>query len=296
MNKGLISAASAYILWGFLPIYWKQLSSLGANEILSHRIVWSLLFLGILLTLRSDWSWLREILKDRRKTLTIVFASILLAINWGLYIWGVNTDRIVEASLGYFINPLLSVVLGMIFFGETLRKKQVAAILVAVAGVLYLTWDYGRVPWLALSLAGSFGIYGVLKKQSPLNSIRGLTFEMTFLIVPALGYLLYLNMQGRGAFPSTSLSTNLFLIGAGVMTAVPLLCFAYGAQSVELKTMGLLQYFAPSLQFLIGIFLYGEEFSLSRLVGFALIWAALILYSAETIHFNQKTIQPQPTS
>lgn len=294
MNRGFWSALGAYLLWGLLPIYWKLVQSVPAYEILSHRTVWSLVLLLILLAYQRNWGWLRPTLTNRRTALTFLVASLLLAINWGTYIWAVNSNYVVETSLGYFINPLVNVAFGFIFLKETMRSGQKFALVFALLGVLYLTWNYGQPPWISLTLAFSWATYGLLKKQSSLKAIEGLSLETAMLVVPMGGYLIWLQMTGEAAFVNAGASTTLLLMGAGIATAIPLLMFGYGAQRITLTTLGLLQYVAPSMQFLIGVYIYGESFPPSRLLGFGLIWLALVIYSAETIHNHRQTdLSPQ---
>ena len=299
MNKGIIYAAGAYIIWGLLPLYWKALSDVPAGQILAHRIVWSLVFVGIILTFRHNWQWLRGALRRPRVLLTFALSGTLLAVNWFTYIWGVNAGFIVETSLGYFINPLVNVLLGYLVLKERLRPAQWLALGVALAGVLYLTFSYGAIPWIALTLAFSFGIYGLIRKTAPLNSAEGLFLETAVLFLPALGFLLLMQSQGAGSFANGSVSTTLLLAGAGIVTSVPLLLFASGARRITLTSLGLLQYIAPTLQFLIGVLVYGEEFGPARVIGFGLIWLALALYSIESINHRRRSRMaeaPQPVT
>lgn len=283
MNKGMLYGAGAYLLWGLLPIFWKSLHTVPALEILAHRMVWSLAFVVVLLAVQGHWRWLGPVFKNGRVLLTFAISALLLSLNWFLYIWSVNAGYIVETSLGYFINPLVNVLLGTLFLKERLRLWQAAAIIVAVIGVLYLTLHYGSLPWIALTLAGSFGVYGLLRKTASLNSLEGLTLETLLLFPPALAYLIYREWTGSAAFGHTGLPTMLLLICAGVATALPLLLFASGARRVTLTLMGILQYIAPTMQFLIGVFLYNESLTRARLIGFSLIWLALAIYSLEGI-------------
>ncbi len=283
MNKGVLYALGAYFLWGLFPLYWKNLQDVPPVEILSHRIVWSLLFLLGFLAVKRHWGWLRPALGNGKILLSSLLTAVLLGSNWLIYIFGVNTGRIVETSLGYFINPLVSVLLGMIFLREALRRGQWLAIGLAALGVLYLTVSVGALPWLSLVLAFSFGFYGLIRKTAVLNSQEGLTLEMGWLVLPAAGYLLYVQAQGTAAFARNGLATTVLLLLAGVATAVPLLLFAAGARLIPLATIGFLQYLAPTLQFLIGVFVYGEAFPPARMVGFSIIWLALALYSVEGI-------------
>ena len=292
MNKGVLYAAAAYVIWGLLPLYWKSLSDVPAGQILSHRIVWSLVFVGLILTLRHNWGWLRPAIARPRVLMTFIVSGILLGINWFVYIWGVNAGFIVETSLGYFINPLVNVLLGYLILKERLRPGQWLALSIALAGVLYLTFSYGAIPWIALTLAFTFGTYGLIRKTAVLNSAEGLFLETAVLFLPAFGFLLLQERSGAGAFAHTSPTTTLLLMGAGVVTSIPLLLFASGARRITMTTLGLLQYIAPTLQFLIGVFIYNEDFGPSRVVGFGLIWLALILYSAEGILRRRSMAKP----
>lgn len=283
MNKGIFYGVGAYLLWGLLPIFWKSLHDVPALEILSHRMVWSLAFVVVLLAVQGHWRWLVPVLKNGRVLLTFTISALLLSLNWFIYIWAVNAGYIVETSLGYFINPLVNVLLGTLFLKERLRAGQLAAIVVAVIGVLYLTLHYGSLPWIALTLAASFGVYGLLRKTAALNSLEGLTLETLLLFPPALAYLIYLEWVGTAAFGHISLTTTLLLVCGGVATALPLLLFASGARRVTLTLMGILQYIAPTMQLLIGVFLYHELLERERLIGFSLIWLALAIYSLEGI-------------
>jgi chloramphenicol-sensitive protein RarD len=280
-NSGTLVAFLSYVLWGFLPLYWHALKALPAAEILAHRIVWSLVFILGVLALTRRWGWLGDVRRRPSAYGRYVVTAVILALNYGVYLWANNSGHLVEASLGYFINPLVNVLLGMIFLRERLRPWQAAAVLIALTGVVYLTVDYGRLPWIALTLALSFGTYGLLRKTAGLGSIEGLTLEMAVLFLPSLAYLLVLAGQGAGAFGHSSAGTTLLLLGAGAATAVPMLMFTYGARRVTMTTLGILQYVAPTLQFLIGVYAFGEPFDESRLIGFAIIWAALAIYWIE---------------
>ena len=280
MNKqGLLAAAGAYIMWGFFPIYFKWLHDVPAIEILAHRIIWSFVLLSILLSARNAWGWLRPALKNRKLILVFTAAAVLLSVNWGIYIYAVNSEHVLESSLGYFINPLVNVFLGVLFLRERLRPHQWTAVGIAALGVAYLTWRYGQLPWIALSLAFSFGFYGLLKKISPLGSVNGLTLETALMGLPALGYLLILEAQGTSAFTHQGPLMTFLLILAGPVTALPLILFGYGAQRIPLYLLGLTQYVAPTIQFCLGVFLFNEPFNVNRLLGFILIWLALSVYT-----------------
>lgn len=282
-TRGILFAGGAYLLWGLLPIYWKTLQHVPATEILAHRMASSLLVVVLLLAARRSWSWIGTILDDRRTLLTFSASALLLSLNWLLYIWAVNSDHVVETSLGYFINPLVNVVLGMIFLRERLRPVQLVAVLVAAAGVLYLTANHGRLPWIALGLALSFGFYGLLRKTATLNSLEGLALETGIVFLPAFLYLGYFEAQGRATFGHGDLATSLLLALAGAATAVPLLLFAAGARRIPLSVLGVLQYVAPTLQFLLGVFVYGESLTTARLIGFSFVWVALLIFAGEGI-------------
>ncbi|WP_129670484.1 EamA family transporter RarD [Candidatus Chloroploca sp. Khr17] len=301
MNKGVLYAIGAYVSWGLLPIFWKALHHVPALEILANRVVWAMvaaLIVG-LFAFRTNWGWLFEALRQPRTLLVFVLSASLLSFNWGLYIWAVNADHVVETSLGYFINPLVNVFLGVVVLRERLRIGQGLGIALALAGVLYLTLTYGSPPWIALSLAGSFGLYGLLRKTAPLASIQGFTLETLVMALPALVFLGFVERTTGGTLGHADLFTTTLLISSGVVTAVPLLLFAAGARLVTLTTLGLLQYIAPTLQFLLGVFVYGEYLSTQRLLGFVLVWIALAIYSIEGIITSRRrqTITPaQPSS
>lgn len=291
MNRGLVYALVAYGMWGVLPIYWKALHTVSAAAILSHRMVWSLVVVVGILAVRQEWGWVRRV--DRKAVLTFIAVALLLIANWYTYIWAVNAGFIVESSLGYFINPLVNVLLGGIFLGERLRPIQKISIAIAFSGVVYLTISYGSLPWVALTLAFSFGFYGLLKKTAGLNALEGMGLEMIILSVPALAWLLFSGDPASPSLLTADWHITALLLGTGLVTAIPLLAFAAAARRLTLTTLGLMQYLAPSLQFLIGIFLYGEAFTPQRAVGFALIWTALALYSGETILRHRQRSQQQ---
>ena len=280
MNTGILYALATYILWGLFPIYWKQLDYVPAAQLIGHRILWSFLMLLAVILLTGQWRDFRS--KLNRETIKAHgLAGLLLGVNWLTYVWAVNNGYIVESSLGYFINPLLSVLLGILFLKEKLRPLQWIPIGMATIGVAYLTFAYGRLPWIALTLAFSFAFYGLLKKKSVLGSLYGLTLETGMLLLPALAYLLYADYTGNGIFLRLNLRTDLFLVGAGMVTAIPLLLFAQAAQRIPLTMIGLMQYIAPTGQFLIGVLLYKEAFTASQAVGFGIIWLALIFFWGE---------------
>ncbi len=288
MNKGILAGISAYILWGLFPIYWRLLEGDPAIEILAHRMVWSLVFVAGILTLQKEWRWLGEVFRNRRTVVIYTLAAILLACNWYTYIWAVNAGYVVEASLGYFINPLVNFLLGVIFLGEKLRGGQVAAVILAGLGVVYLTVNYGSLPWISLVLAFTFAMYGLIKKTAPLESMHGFSLETLVLFLPALAYLLYREAAGVGAFVHQGMLVTLLLILAGPVTSIPLLLFGYAARKIPLSMLGFIQYITPTMQFLLGVLVYFEPFPKARLVGFCIIWLALLVYSIEGVLFNRK--------
>jgi chloramphenicol-sensitive protein RarD len=283
VNRGILSGLGAYLIWGFIPVYFKLLQAVPAVEIMFHRVIWSLVLLMALITLRQQWTPLRHALRQPRLLGIYSLSALLLAANWWIYIYGVNAGQVVETSLGYFINPLLSVALGVIFLGERPRPLQWLPVGLATLGVLYLTIQYGRLPWIALSLAFSFGFYGLIKKVAPLGSLNGLTLETLLLSLPALGYLLAIEFTGQGVFLHTTWQNNVLLVLVGVVTAVPLLLYGVAARSIPLWMLGLLQYLAPTCQFLVGVLLYKEPFSPAQMVGFGIIWVALLIFSGESL-------------
>jgi chloramphenicol-sensitive protein RarD len=293
MKKGVFFTIFAYVLWGFFPIYFKALYGVPAFQIMAHRVVWSFIFLVLFFVIQKDVRGLLAAF-NRRTILLFLASGSLLAINWLTYVWAVNVGRVVESSLGYFINPLVSVSLGMIFLKERLRLMQWLPIGFAAAGVGYLTINYGQPPWVALLLAFTFGFYGLLKKTAPLGPRKGLAVETAMVFLPTFGFLIFSEFQGVGAFVHAGWQISGLLILSGVVTSIPLLLFAAGAQSVPLTTVGLLQFIAPTIQFLIGVFLYNEPFSQVSLVGFSLIWLALIIFSVESFINNRTHLEPKP--
>ncbi len=292
MNKGVLYAGTAYALWGFFPLYFHAINAAPAFQIVAHRIFWSFLFVAGVVLFRKDFTAFRQAI-TRRTVLIYLAASVLLAINWLAYVWSVNNGYLVEASLGYFINPLVNVLLGVLLLREKLRPVQWLPIAIAAAGVLYLTLSLGALPWIALILAFSFGLYGLIKKTAPLNSLHGLTLETALLVIPALGFLIYSDVTGSGAFGHVAWQTSVMLAFTGVVTAIPLLLFASGARLVPLSTMGLLQYISPTLQFLIGVYVFGEPITHANIIGFLFIWTALILFSGEGLLQHRKALRLQ---
>jgi len=289
MRKGILFAISAYVMWGLFPLYWKQLQAIPAKEIVAHRIVWSLVFLGIIISSKKQIVRTLKTIRKPRIIAIYTCSASLIFVNWLTYIWAVNSGYIVDASLGYFINPLVSVLLGIIFFRERLRVGQWIAILLACAGVGYLTFKYGALPWIGLVLAFSFGTYGLIKKLAPLEALEGQTIEMAFLTIPALSFLIYLETHHRASFGDAGFTPSLLLILGGAVTAIPLLMFSAAARQIPLSMIGILQYLAPSLQFSIGVWVYGESFPTYKLVGYSFIWSALLVYTIEGLRHQQKS-------
>jgi chloramphenicol-sensitive protein RarD len=296
LNKGILAGIGAYIIWGFFPIYFKALQSVSALEIMFHRVVWSFLFLILVVLIRREWPRLKGELSSPKIFLVYTLAACLLAANWLVYIYGVNSGQVVETSLGYFINPLFSVALGVLFLRERLRLTQWLPIALAACGVIYLTLELGKLPWIALALATTFSLYGLLKKVAPLGALYGLTLETAILFIPGLLYLFFLESNNQGAFASAEGSVTILLALAGVITSVPLLLFATAARSIPLYMVGLLQYIAPTCQFLLGVFLYQEPFTQTQLIGFSIIWIALAIYSFEGLIVRRRAAVTSPAT
>jgi chloramphenicol-sensitive protein RarD len=264
------------------PLYWPLLKPSGAVEILAHRMVWSLVAVGAILAVRRHWSWIRSLVAQPRKLGLLTLAAVVITANWGTYIYAVNTGHVVEAALGYFINPLVSVVFGVVLLRERLRRLQWAAVGFGALAVLVLAIDYGRPPYMALVLAVSFGVYGLVKKQANVGAAESLTVETLVLLVPALGYLVFLQQTGQATFGTAGVGHAVLLAAAGVVTAVPLLFFTAAAIRVPLSTIGLLQYIAPVLQFLCGVFIVRETMPASRWIGFSIVWFALAIFTYDS--------------
>ncbi|NUT92334.1 MAG: EamA family transporter RarD [Saccharothrix sp.] len=284
-NKGIAFGAGAYVIWGMFPAFWPLLAPAASTEILAHRIAWSLAFMLLVTAVLGRWSSLRTL--SARGWLMVAAASALIAVNWGVYIYAVNTGHVVEAALGYFINPLVSVVLGVLVLRERLRGLQYAALAIAVAAVVVLAVDYGRLPWISLVLACSFGVYGLIKKTVPLDATSSLTAESMVLGPVAVGYLLWLG--GAGTFHDHGLGHAALLASTGLVTAVPLMLFGAGARRVPLTTMGMLQYLAPILQFAWGVFVVHEPMPASRWFGFAMVWAALAVFTLDALRSRRRS-------
>jgi chloramphenicol-sensitive protein RarD len=286
--SGAIFGAAAFLIWGISPLYWKTLTAVPALEIVAHRIVWSFLLLLPLIVFRKRWKEFLLTLTNWRSMAILVVTSLFVSCNWLVYIWSINNDFLLQASLGYYINPLVNVLLGTLFLKERLRPFQGLAVLLAASGVLYLTIFYGQFPWIACVLAFTFGLYGLIRKVINVSSLVGLTVETFLLTAPALGYLIYLGMIGSAAFFKVSLQIDLLLIGTSIVTALPLLLFAMSARRVRLTTLGFLQYIAPSCMLVMAVFVYLETFRMEQLISFVLIWTALAVYSIDSlVHYRR---------
>jgi chloramphenicol-sensitive protein RarD len=280
---GVVSGLGAYALWGLFPLYFPLLEPAGGVEIVAHRVLWSLVVLAILLTVVRRWSLVRAAVVDRHTLVVLSGAAVFIAANWLVFVYGVNSGHVVETSLGYFINPLVSVVLGVVVFSERLRPTQWAAVAIAAVAVAVLTVDYGRPPWIALSLAATFALYGLMKKLVRVEAAPGLFLETALVALPAAVVLGVLHAHGTGTFGHAGLLNALLLAGSGIATAIPLLLFAAAARRIPLSTIGLLQYLTPSMQLIIGVFVYGEPMPPARLVGFAIVWLALAVFTVDSL-------------
>ena len=281
--SGLIYSAAAFLIWGISPIYWKSLKIVPAFEIILHRVIWSFLFLILLIMVRNRWHEFLDVLKNRKTLAIMTGTSLLVSCNWLVYIWAVNNDFLLQASLGYYINPLVNVLLGFVFLKERLRPYQLLAVLLAGCGVLVLTIFYGQFPWIALILAGSFGFYGLIRKVSPVGSLVGLTIETLLLTIPSVVWLIYLEGIGAGAFWHGGVQITALLMGASVVTALPLLLFNLGARRITMATLGFMQYIAPSCMFAMAVFLFNEPFIKVQFISFLMIWTALGIYSFDSV-------------
>ena len=293
-RQGTLYGAAAYLLWGLFPLYWPLLEPSTALEVLAHRVVWSLVVVVVLLAVTRRVAQVREALRDRRRVAQITLAAVVVAINWGTYIYGVTNDRVVETSLGYFINPIVTVLLGVLVLGEQLRPVQWTALGVAFLAVVVLTVENGSPPWLALVLALSFGLYGLLKKTAGVGAVEGLAIETGVLLPVAAGYVVLLGVTGGGTFGSQGPGHAALLALAGVVTAIPLLLFGAAASRVPLSTLGLLQYLAPTMQFVLGVTLFDEPLPLVKLLGFVLVWIALVLFTSDLVRRSRQLRRAVP--
>ncbi|GGW62904.1 MULTISPECIES: EamA family transporter RarD [Streptomyces] len=286
---GLLNGFAAYGMWGLVPLFWPLLKPAGAAEILAHRMVWSLAFVAVALIVVRRWQWAGELLRQPRRLALVTIAAAVITVNWGVYIWAVNSGHVVEASLGYFINPLVTIAIGVLLLKERLRPVQWVAVGIGLAAVLVLTIGYGRPPWISLCLAFSFAIYGLVKKKVNLGGVESLAAETAIQFLPALAYLLWLAGHGGSTFTGEGLGHSALLASTGIVTALPLVCFGAAAIRVPLSTLGLLQYMAPVFQFLLGILYFGEAMPPERWAGFALVWLALVLLTGDAWRTSVRT-------
>jgi chloramphenicol-sensitive protein RarD len=287
-RQGTLYGASAYLLWGLFPVYWPLLAPSTALEVLAHRVLWSLVVVVVLLGITRRLAYVRAAVKDRRRLAQIAVAAVVVGINWGTYIYGVTNDRVLETSLGYFVNPIVTVLLGVLVLGERLRPAQWTALGLAFLAVVVLTVENGSPPWIALILAFSFGTYGLLKKTAGVGAVEGLAIETGVLLPVAAAYVAFLGVTGAGTFGSEGPAHMALLAGAGIVTAVPLLLFGAAASRVPLTTLGMLQYFAPTVQFLLGVTLFDEPLPPVKLLGFVLVWAALVLFTSDVVRHHRR--------
>lgn len=286
-KKGIMASIGAYVLWGLFPLYWKVIQNVSSEEILASRVIWSfvltLLFVVLIKQGKSLVLDFKKLWQHQKSFWSLFFAAYLVSLNWFIYIWAVNHDHIVQTSLGYYMNPIISVLLGIIFLRERLSKSQITAFFLAAIGVSILIISYGQIPWIAIGLALSFGIYGLLKKQIVLDATRGLVIETMFILPVAIIYYIYLYFQGNMSFLHVDMKTNLFLIGTGIVTAIPLILFATGAQNIPLYLIGFIQYISPTMTLVLGVIVYHESFGGIELISFSFIWLALLIFSVSTI-------------
>lgn len=282
-SRGALAAGVCYFAWGLVPLYWTRLATINPVELIAHRHVWSLALVLVFVTAQGTFGEVRAALSTGVSIRQNLLSASLLTANWLLYVWGVNTGHVIECSLGYFLVPLVNVGLGRWILHEHLRRLQWTAIALAALGVAVMIAQLARPPWIALAIAGTWGAYGLLRKRSPLGSLTGLTVETLLLAPVAIGFLLWQNHTGAGALGRVDAGTHALIFSAGLITALPLLLFAYGARRIRLSTMGLLQYLAPTVQFVLGLWVYHEPFSRERATGFAFIWAGLALYTADNL-------------
>ncbi|MGX7823804.1 EamA family transporter RarD [Actinokineospora sp. 24-640] len=290
-RKGFLLGLGAYLCWGFFPLYFPLLKPSGAVEILAHRIVWSLVAVAALLFAIRRWQTLRAVLRAPRTLGLIAVGAVCIGANWLGFTWGVNNGHVVEVSLGYFINPLVTILIGVAVLGERLRPRQWAALAVAFAAVVQLTVDYGRLPWLALGLAATFGTYGLMKKKADIGAVEGLAVETALLMPLAAGYLLVLHSGGGGHFGGAGWAHAALLVAMGVVTVVPLLLFGGAATRVPLATLGMLQYVTPTIQFILGLVVFHEQMTPARWIGFGLVWTALLLITAESLAHRRRAVR-----
>ncbi len=287
---GVVYGIAAYMWWGLSPIYFKAVAGVPALQVLGHRIVWSVVLLAILVLAQRRWQSVQAVCRDRRTLLRLCVTTVLIANNWGVFIWAVANGELLQASFGYFINPLVNVLLGFVFLRERLRRLQTISVVLAAIGVAYLIVGYGRVPWIALLLAFSFGFYGLLRKTTRADPLVGLTVESSLLAPIALAYLIYEGVRGQGSFGAVSWQLDILLVSAGIITAIPLLWYTAAAKRLWYSTLGILLYIAPTGQFLLAVLAYGEPFTRDHLVSFSLIWTALIIYTVDTTILSRRSV------
>ena len=278
---GVLYTGGAFLFWGLTPIFWKMLQEISAPQLLAHRIAWGLVFVAVWMSLRGRWPDLLAAIRRPRTVFALLASTFFIAVNWGLFIYAVNTDRVLATSLGYFINPLVSVLLGLVVLGERLTRRQWMAVCLAATGVAVITVQAGELPWISLVLPVSFGLYGLLRKTVNADAVVGLAFETAALAPLAVGFLLLEENRGAGAMGHGSMTTDALLVTGGVVTALPLILFTLGVRRLPLSTAGLLQYIAPTCSFLLAVLLYGEAFTVTHAVSFGLIWAALAIYTVD---------------
>jgi chloramphenicol-sensitive protein RarD len=300
-QRGILYGVGAYTLWGAVPIFWPLVARAGALELLAHRVIWSLVICVVLLLTVVRWQDARSArrgwwgrIRRPRTLLLLTVAAAVVSVNWGVYIWAVNHGHVVETSLGYYINPILSILVGVVFLRERLAPLQWVSVGLAALAVLVLTFEYGQLPWIALTLATSFATYGVIKKQVNGGAVETLTVESAVLTPVALGYLAFLQATGSLTFGHLGWAHTLLLMASGLVTVIPLLFFASAATRLPLSTLGLLQYIAPTLQFLLGVLYFGEDMSLGRWIGFALVWLALVILTVYGVRQARRARRPAP--
>lgn len=287
---GILYGASSFIAWGLFPLYWKLLKNVPAIEILAHRILWSFVFVGVLVLALHKWSNVKGALKEKRNLFYIFLCSILVSFNWFTYIWAVNSNHIIESSMGYYINPLMSVLLGMLVLKEKLNPCQYVALGFATVGVAIITVQYGQIPWISLTLAVTFALYGLFKKLVVTDSLSGLLLETAFPLPVVLVFLTGRQIRGTAAFGLVSITETMLLLGAGIVTATPLIWFSNGAKRISLSTLGFLQYISPTISLILGVFVFGEKFSKEHIISFGFIWIALVIFSFAKTDFAAKII------
>jgi chloramphenicol-sensitive protein RarD len=292
-RAGIGYGLAAYVIWGLFPLYWPLLAPTPASQILAHRMFWSLIFVAVVLAVRRRWAFVSALRSDPRRVGLLVVAAVMISVNWGVYIWATNAGHVVEASLGYFITPLVVIALGVLVLKEHLRRAQWTAVGFGFVAVIVISIGVGHVPWIALSLAASFGSYGLAKKLAQAPAIESMAVETSVMVLPAIGFLIFVQVRGTGSFGHIAAGTDLLLISSGIVTVVPLLCFAASTSRVPLTVMGLMQYATPVIQFVIGVAVRHEKVPSSELAGFALVWVALTILGISELR-NWRVSRGQP--